>query len=235
MNEPAVKQEAEPAAPTPEKTEAGAEVKTEPQPATEDTTTTNPPPAAEPTQPQEPDRPVKTEKPEEIPATTEQSGGASTETKLDTGLSDTGMNDFDLHLDFGDDDAGNQNFLTGTNFRATTTTTTTGGGNESGPNPSNVAIPGGDAFDMEFQKVDTLGGSAPEGQQQQQQQQQQSQASPAGEAAGGDQTEEVMGPGESSFDDLFMGSADLGGETGEGLLEGDGLMNLNELDDNWFT
>lgn len=234
MDEPAVKQEAEPVAPTPEKAEAGAEVKTEPQPAMEDTTTTNPPPAPEPTQAQEPEHPVKTEKADETPATAEQSGEPSTETKLDTGLSDTGINDFDLHLDFGDDD-GNQNFLTGTNFGATTTTTTTttGGGNESGPNPSNMAIPGGDAFDMEFQKVDAMGGSAPE--EQQQQQQQQPQAPPAGETAGGDQSEEVMEPGESSFDDLFMGSADLGGETGEGLLEGDGLMNLNELDDNWFT
>lgn len=43
---------------------------------------------------------------------------------------------------------------------------------------------------------------------------------------------EIMG--ESSFDDLFLETDQLG-EGDLGQLEGDSLMNLNELDDNWFT
>ncbi|KAJ5620656.1 hypothetical protein N7510_004640 [Penicillium lagena] len=43
---------------------------------------------------------------------------------------------------------------------------------------------------------------------------------------------EIMG--ESNFDDLFLETDQLG-EGDLGQLEGDSLMNLNELDDNWFT
>lgn len=43
---------------------------------------------------------------------------------------------------------------------------------------------------------------------------------------------EIMG--ESSFDDLFLETDQLA-EGDLGQLEGDSLMNLNELDDNWFT
>jgi hypothetical protein len=45
-----------------------------------------------------------------------------------------------------------------------------------------------------------------------------------------------MAPGESSFDDLFMENENFGGEgLGDQNLLGDDLMNINELDDNWFT
>ena len=214
--EPQPEPEPEPAVPPPEETKVEVPIKSEPQPATEDTTTTNPPPAAEPSQPNEPEQPVKTEKPDEAPTIPEQQPPApSEETKLEPGLDDGGgggVNEFDLHLDFGDDEMGNQNFLSGSNI----------GAGVGGGDPSSSVPTGGDAFDMEFEKAE----------QPQQHQQQQ----PGADGQGGDNTEDIMAPGESSFDDLFMGSENFGGEGGDqGLLEGDGLMNLNELDDNWFT
>jgi hypothetical protein len=138
---------------------------------------------------------------------------------FDSVLNDSagGANDFDLDLDFGGDvGLGNQNFLG----------VGSGGGQEQEQGKGvgeamttdaagmegNAASIGGDAFDMELQKA----GAADPGMQGQQ---------------GGNNAEEMM-PGQSSFDDLFMEHDSMGDGN---LLEGDGLMNLNELDDSWFN
>lgn len=118
-----------------------------------------------------------------------------------------GSNAFDLHLDFGNDDMGNQAFLSGTSFENATPSGTDKPGASRPPN-NDIAAPAGEgAFDLELQNTN------PDG------------------------TDDIIGPGESSFDDLFMESENFG-ENGTGdlnQLEGDSLMNLNELDDNWFT
>ncbi|KAL4888713.1 hypothetical protein BDV59DRAFT_205834 [Aspergillus ambiguus] len=143
-----------------------------------------------------------------------------------------GPNDFDLNLDFGDDNIGNENFLSGSNFGSLHE----GGHNE----PDKTNIPpantspntqgdagqntniqtGGDAFDLELQKAGVFTEQQPE-----------AQTNNTGN------NEDTMALGQSSFDELFMESENFGGE-GMGdpnLLEGDGLMNINELDDSWFT
>lgn len=139
------------------------------------------------------------------------------EINFDSVLNDSagGANDFDLHLDFGDDDIGNQNFLSGSNMAAPGA----GSGAENPPRSDNNANPsiGGDAFDVELQKSNapdtgTQGTSA--------------------DSQAHNNPEEVMGPGQSSFDDLFMENDSMGDPS---FLEGDGLMNINELDDSWFT
>lgn len=231
--------------------DATGKIKTEPQP-----TTTEEPPAAgagQPSQPSEPaEKPIKTENPEETGPGADTGAGTGadiTEGKAEPGTNDSngggggGVNEFDLHLDFGDDEIGNRNFLSGA-FG------TTGTGDGTTPDlDHSAATGGGDAFDMELQKV---GGAADtEQQQQQQQQQSQQQSQPQqpqpqpqdttgsaqmdGGGSGGEMLEDVMGPGESSFDDLFLDSENFGGDGDQGLLDGDGLMNMSELDDNWFT
>lgn len=241
------KHETEPAAPVPEiaPEPAPAEVATEPAPAAEQTAMDTeikkepepqakeplPPAATEPSQPEEqPEKPVKTEKPEEAVPSAD-----TTEAKAEPGANDGGgVNEFDLHLDLGDDEIGNRNFLSGS-FGATAT------GDGIPDLDHSAATAGGDAFDMELQKV-----SGSETEQQQQQQQQPSQPEPQPppqemtttsqvDGPGGEMVEDVIGPGESSFDDLFLDSENFGGEGDQGLLEGDGLMNMSELDDNWFT
>ncbi|KAJ5486938.1 hypothetical protein N7530_001238 [Penicillium desertorum] len=120
-----------------------------------------------------------------------------------------------IHLDFNDDDMGNQAFLSGSNF---TTSGTTGGVdrlNTTQPLGNTSDAPaGGGAFDMELQKTE------------------------------GDDSnflhsnsgEDFMGPAESNFDDLFMDTDNFGENGGDfNQLEGDSLMNVNELDDNWFN
>ncbi|PYI16670.1 hypothetical protein BO99DRAFT_216092 [Aspergillus violaceofuscus CBS 115571] len=143
-----------------------------------------------------------------------------------------GPNDFDLNLDFGDDAVGNDDFLAGSHLvpagsgnEGNDTSTNTAAGLV-GTDSLNTAVPtGGDAFDLELQKaeafstqVGSLTGQQLDGQ-------------------GGGTLEDVMGPGESSFDDLFMENDTFGGDgTGDpNLLEGDGLVDINELDDSWFT
>lgn len=142
-------------------------------------------------------------------------GAGEPEINFDSVLNDSagGPNDFDLSLDFGDD-LGNQNFL-GVGGGS--------GGEEQGKEPRDMDVRGdsttatgigGDAFDMELQKKGETGATEglPEGND---------------EGAG-----EMMG--QSSFDDLFMEHDSMEGN----LLEGDGLMNLkelDELDDSWFT
>jgi len=101
---------------------------------------------------------------------------------------------------------GNQAFLSGSNFTA------------SGADKSNTPQPaptGGGAFDMELQKTEGDDGIFP-GQ--------------------GNGAEDFMGPAESNFDDLFLDADNFGENGGDfNQLEGDSLMNVNELDDNWFN
>ncbi|KAE8134541.1 hypothetical protein BDV38DRAFT_161850 [Aspergillus pseudotamarii] len=177
---------------------------------------------------------VKEEKPAESAAVgPNQSQPGPSEINFDSVLDDTGgANDFDLNLDFGDDDLGNENFLSGSNLGTTNTASATEqekGVDQSGNTTTEVPgletgaanIPtGGDMFDLELQKTEAFSAQneAPEGQQ-------------------GNTTEDIMAPGESSFDDLFMDNENFGsGDVGDpSMLEGDSLMNMNELDDSWFT
>ncbi|KAL4978343.1 hypothetical protein BDW66DRAFT_18474 [Aspergillus desertorum] len=160
------------------------------------------------------------------PALSDQNAGESEQMLYDSMLDSPEPNDFDVNLDSGDTNnnnknAGNENFFS-TNF----------GDPNAGSGPEGVsaqmsiteagrdnnALPtGGDAFDLELQKFSGQSGD------------------PNEQFEGS--TEDIMGPGESSFDDLFMESENMGGnENGDqDLFGGDGLMQLNEIDDNWFT
>lgn len=133
---------------------------------------------------------------------------------FDSVLNDTGGgNSFDLNLDFGNDDMGNQAFLSGSTFGGPLPDTE----KPNTSNPAETSIPtpsGGGAFDMELQKSDTGANMFPE------------------QGTGAD---EMMGPGESNFDDLFMETENFGEGGDLNHLEGDSLMNISELDDNWFS
>ncbi|KAJ5682355.1 hypothetical protein N7462_005520 [Penicillium macrosclerotiorum] len=123
-------------------------------------------------------------------------------------------NSFDLNLDFGNDDIGNQAFLSGSAFGSTAP----GGDSKMDASlsnePATTAPAGGGAFDLELQKADD--------------------SNPFPDQGTG--MEDIMAPGESSFDDLFMETENLGDNAGDlNQLEGDSLMNISELDDNWFT
>ncbi|KAL3494719.1 hypothetical protein BJX62DRAFT_26578 [Aspergillus germanicus] len=147
------------------------------------------------------------------PAVSSQEATGTDEINFDSLLNNQGQNEFDLTLDFGDDNtAGNENF-----FNANFGDPNVNNGLEVGsaePGHENALPAGGDAFDLELQK---FSGDPDE--------------------QFGTNTEDIMGPGESSFDDLFMESENLGGnENGDqDLLGGDELMQINELDDSWFT
>lgn len=167
-------------------------------------------------QPQPNDSVFKTEEKEAGgPAPTDQAFPGTTEgIQFDTVLDDGGApNSFDLNYDFGNDDMGNQAFLSGTAFGSTST----------GPDKSGTSLPptdngttapaGGGTFDLELGKTLDAGNSFDPG----------------------TGMEDMMGPGESSFDDLFMENENLG-ETGDlNQLEGGSLMGINELDDSWFS
>jgi hypothetical protein len=143
--------------------------------------------------------------------------GAHEDLTFDSVLNDAGgTNDFGLSLDFNDDDMGNQAFLSGSNFTAAGTSGGAEKPNAAQPMTNATTVPaGGDAFDMELQKAagddgDLLGQST--------------------------QGEDFMGPAESNFDDLFMDTDNFGENSGDfNQLEGDTLMNVTELDDNWFN
>ena len=122
---------------------------------------------------------------------------------------------FGLSLDFGDDDMGNQAFLSGSAFGNNAPGDSKTGPTQPMDTSTTTAPAGGGAFDMELQKTEN---------------------DPNGFPDQGNTMDDLMGPGESSFDDLFMETENMG-EDGTDLnqLEGDSLMNLNELDDNWFT
>lgn len=132
------------------------------------------------------------------PAPTPAGGGAGAgedtdEINFDSILNETsndGPNEFDLHLDFGNDDMGNQNFLAQSNY-----------------------------LPPQQQPPPPLSDGRPS------------------------HMEDFGAAGESSFNDLFMDGDDFGGDGGGGgggegdtdvNMEGDGLMNLDELDSNWF-
>ncbi|KAJ5188862.1 hypothetical protein N7491_005183 [Penicillium cf. griseofulvum] len=140
--------------------------------------------------------------------------GPNEDLTFDSVLNDTGgTNDFGLSLDFNDDDMGNQAFLSGSNFTAPGAT---GADKLSTQHANTSDVPaGGGAFDMELQK--TEGGDN----------------NFLGQGNSGD---DFMGPAESNFDDLFMDTDNFGENGGDfNQLEGDSLMNVNELDDNWFN
>lgn len=149
-------------------------------------------------------------------APTDQAFSGATEgmqfnTVLDEGGAPTS---FDLNYDFGNDDMGNQAFLSGTAFGTTTTGADKSGTSLPPTDNATMAPAGGGAFDLELGKtLDT--NSFPDQ---------------------GTGMEDMMAPGESSFDDLFMENENLG-EPGGDLhqLEGDSLMEINELDDSWFS
>lgn len=155
--------------------------------------------------------------PKEVKVKEENEQGASApaqEINFESVLNDTGgASTFDLDLDFGNDDTGNQAFLSGTTFGSTEKP------NASMPPdiPMENTIPtpaGGGAFDMELERTDGDTNMFPEQ---------------------GTGTDDMMGPGESSFDDLFMETENFGEGGDLNHLEGDSLMNISELDDNWFS
>jgi hypothetical protein len=132
----------------------------------------------------------------------------------------THTNEFDLNFNFGNDEIGNQNFLDGTTFLASGSSAN----NDQDPNSISSLLPGlesyatdnnvGGDFNLELQKLngpsdDQMGMDGNMGQ------------------------DDIMAPGESSFDDLFLEKDNLEGE--DNLLGGDGLMGLGEFDDNWFN
>lgn len=160
------------------------------------------------------DAPVKKEKDSGNEAPADQGfPGANEGINFDSVLHGEGANSFDLNLDFGNDDMGDQAFLSGT--FANTTETSADKPATSAAEDSTNAPAGGGAFDLELQNTGM-------------------ESNPFPDQGTGD---DIMGPGESSFDDLFMETENLG-EDGTGdlnQLEGDSLMNLNELDDNWFN
>lgn len=164
---------------------------------------------------------VKTEQKPETETAAEPSGQSLMEghdgINFDSVLNEGGgSHSFDLSLDFGDDDTGNQAFLSGSGL---------GGSAPSGPDQQSSSQPvdnntttgapaGGGAFDLELSKPDGDPNGFP------------------------DQTmDDLMGPGESNFDDLFLETDNLGGDDAGNVnsMEGDSLMNLDELDGDWFN
>ncbi|KAF7718912.1 Uncharacterized protein PECH_006650 [Penicillium ucsense] len=149
-------------------------------------------------------------------ATNQTMPGSGEGMKYDTGLDGAGAhNSFDLNCDFGNDDSGNQAFLSGTSFGNPTASNDKGGQATASAKPQAAPTAGGDAFDMELGKTDSHLNSF------------------ADHTNGMD---DMMGPGESSFDDLFMEADNMGGTGGDlQQLEGNNLMEMNELDDSWFS
>ncbi|EAW07643.1 uncharacterized protein ACLA_023570 [Aspergillus clavatus NRRL 1] len=229
MEEPDQRLGSEAAPESPRKEEIEPETEQADVKAAEEPVTTHQPSGAEQAQPEAAEKPVKVEKEDEPTPVPDQPMHGATDINFDSVLPDTGggPNEFDLHLDFGDDDIGNQNFLSGSGLGSAGM-----GGEPSADQPGALdsAFPeagddggnipsGGDAFDLEFQKADTFPG----------------QGQPA-DGQTGNNADDVIGPGESSFDDLFMENENFGGDGlgGQNLL-GDELMNINELDDSWFS
>ncbi|KAJ5987179.1 hypothetical protein N7451_011544 [Penicillium sp. IBT 35674x] len=178
-------------------TEPGVKAKTEDEPPVP----TKPVPGPQPSQ----DAVVKEENQTSNNESMGQGFGDADGINFDSVLNENGgSSSFQLSLDFGDDDMGNQAFLSGTAF--------------------GTSAPG-----------ETPGTFQPENS---------AAMAPAGGGEGEPQTfpdqgnamDDLMAPGESSFDDLFMETENIDDGTGDlNQLEGDSLMNLNELDDNWFS
>jgi hypothetical protein len=137
-------------------------------------------------------------------------------------LNFNGPNDFDLSLDFGNDDIENQNFLAGTNFldSSTAAATITGDGMENQGSISSLlrglesyaTHPTDDQFNFDFNRL-----SADASRQQ-----------PINDQRNNSQDDMAL-HGESSFDDLFMEKDNFGGD-GEDSLLGDSM----DLGDSWF-
>lgn len=171
------------------------------------------PPESQPSE----DVAVKAEQKPETAEPADQSLAEGTDgINFDSMLNDAGgSNSFNLSLDFGDDDMGNQAFLSGSGLG---TSAPSGldqpATSQPADNNTATAIPaGGGAFDMELQKSEDPNGFP-------------------------DQSmDDLMGPGESNFDDLFLETDNLGGEEAGNVnsMEGDSLMNLDELNDDWFN
>ena len=141
----------------------------------------------------------------------------------------TGSNAPDLNLNVGNDDVGNENFLSGTSFLGPETGSANTQPNNDANSNQNTSV----------QKNNNHPGSLPhdsEG------------SAAANHLAGGDFSLELhnlgdanlsqpeqqgpidlMAPGESSFDDLFMEKEQRDGE------DENGLAGLNTMDDSWFT
>lgn len=180
---------------------------------------------------------VKKEKQEETGTETGQQFGTGDELNFDSMLPDTGgagPNEFDLHLDFGNDEIGNQNFLSGTSFLDS------GAGNNGGTGQGkdqsgsiSSLLPGlesyaanatSEEFNLDLQNAGN-NTSKQQGQQPDAQK----------DNNNNNNQDEVMAPGGSSFDDLFMENDHFGGDGDDNLLGGDGLMDIGELDDSWFN
>ncbi|KUL86917.1 hypothetical protein ZTR_05334 [Talaromyces verruculosus] len=137
------------------------------------------------------------------------------EMNFDQMLATTGQpsNDFDLNFNFTNDEIGDQNFLAGADFGNANATMGGDTNNDNGANAISSLLPGlesyasnnaGDSFNFDLPKLGGNGGH-----------------------------DDLMAPGESSFDDLFLEKNDLEGN--DNLLAGDELMSLGELDDSWLN
>jgi hypothetical protein len=137
------------------------------------------------------------------------------EMNFDQMLGTTGHapNDFDLNFNFTNDEIGDQNFLAGADFGNASATLGGEMNNDNGAISS--LLPGlesyasnnaGDSFNFDLPNL--------------------------GDHQGGGQ-DDLMAPGESSFDDLFLEKNDLEGD--DNLLGGGELMDLGELDDSWLN
>jgi hypothetical protein len=139
------------------------------------------------------------------------------EMNFDQMLATTGQapNDFDLNFNFTNDEIGDQNFLAGADFGNTNTTMGGDTHNDNGANAISSLLPGlesyasnnaGDSFSFDLPKLGDHGNGS---------------------------HDDLMAPGESSFDDLFLEKNDLEGD--DSLLAGGDLMDLGELDDSWLN
>lgn len=139
------------------------------------------------------------------------------EMNFDQMLANTGQppNDFDLNFNFTNDEIGDQNFLAGADFGNANATVGGDTNNDNGANAISSLLPGlesyasnnaGDSFNFDLPKL--------------------------GDHGNGGQ-DDLMGPGESSFDDLFLEKNDLEGD--DNLLAGGELMDIGELDDSWLN
>lgn len=124
-------------------------------------------------------------------------------------------NDFDLSFNFTNDEIGDQNFLAGADFGNANSALGGDANNDNDANAISSLLPGlesyasnngGDSFNFDLPKL--------------------------GEHGNGGH-DDLMAPGESSFDDLFLEKNDLEGD--DALLAGGELMDLGELDDSWLN
>ncbi|KAN0086655.1 hypothetical protein V8E54_000343 [Elaphomyces granulatus] len=128
----------------------------------------------------------------------------------------SGVNDYEINLDFSnDDDLGNQNFLSGTNYAegvgSKQSKDQDGSINSLLPGIERYAATAGDDFNLELQKVND-------------------EEPPRSENPRHSNQEDIMGPGESNFDDLFMETDNFGGEDDDNMLGDGSLMGMGDLD-----